>query len=274
VPSWIVPSDTEVVGNTGHTTDHNHIADDLTLINDVLPIVSGGLTGATSTMRVVGAIASGTAPASGTFAAGDVIIVLTGGFIICIAAGSPGTWVQAGQRGTWYPSDAGLVNATFNLPEATSNATPTAGTLYLGKIVHRTATPFSHVQIFITQASSGTSTGTYVGFYGSNGALLAKTASDVGSQFNVYNSIFALNSTVTPTPGDFGWIALLINIPTMPIIQTGYANNGYIPGTGPIINAANTPYAVNGTGLTALPSSITPSSNVTPSNTLFWGGVY
>jgi len=45
--------------------------------------------------RFVGAIASGTAPVSGTFLTGDVIIVLTGSIIICTAGGSPGTWAVA-----------------------------------------------------------------------------------------------------------------------------------------------------------------------------------
>jgi hypothetical protein len=60
------------------------------------PAVSvAGLTGATAGCRLAGAIASGTAPLSGTFATGDVIIVLTGSVIICTAGGSPGTWVVA-----------------------------------------------------------------------------------------------------------------------------------------------------------------------------------
>jgi hypothetical protein len=54
-----------------------------------------GLTGAVAGCRIVGAIASGTAPLSGTFIEGDVIIVLTGSIIICTAGGSPGTWAVA-----------------------------------------------------------------------------------------------------------------------------------------------------------------------------------
>src|SRR5580692_11140871 len=41
MPSWILPSDTHNVGDIGHTTDHNHIVDDLTLISDAMPVVSG-----------------------------------------------------------------------------------------------------------------------------------------------------------------------------------------------------------------------------------------
>lgn len=95
MPSWIVPSDSHSVGDTGHTTDHNHMADDLTLVNNVLPVVSGGLTGAVQAVRLVGATTSG-APVSGTFAVGDFLVDQTGKIWICTAAGSPGTWANAG----------------------------------------------------------------------------------------------------------------------------------------------------------------------------------
>lgn len=40
--SWIVPSDAHVPSDTGHTNDHNHIADDLTLIAQSLTNLTGG----------------------------------------------------------------------------------------------------------------------------------------------------------------------------------------------------------------------------------------
>jgi hypothetical protein len=62
-----------------------------------LPAYSAsGLTGATSASRYVGAIASGTAPTSGTFSTGDWAVVLTGGIIVCTAGGTSGTWVSIG----------------------------------------------------------------------------------------------------------------------------------------------------------------------------------
>lgn len=44
MPSWVVPSDSHGVGDTGHTTDHNHVADDLTLIAAILTLLAGGNT--------------------------------------------------------------------------------------------------------------------------------------------------------------------------------------------------------------------------------------
>jgi hypothetical protein len=48
--TWIVPSDSHIVSDTGHTTDHNHIADDLALIAAAFP---GVTTGAASTANNV-----------------------------------------------------------------------------------------------------------------------------------------------------------------------------------------------------------------------------
>ncbi len=41
MPSWVVPSGSHATGDTGHTTDHNHIAGDLTLIGTALPVATG-----------------------------------------------------------------------------------------------------------------------------------------------------------------------------------------------------------------------------------------
>jgi hypothetical protein len=95
MPSWIVPSDTHSPGDSGHTTDHNHMADDFTVISNILPVVSGGLTGAVQATRFAGATTSG-APVSGTFAVGDFVIDQTGRIFICTTAGTSGTWTNAG----------------------------------------------------------------------------------------------------------------------------------------------------------------------------------
>lgn len=59
----------------------------------VLDLKVSGLTGATAASRYVGATTSG-APATGTFAVGDLVIDQTGAVWICTVAGTPGTWVR------------------------------------------------------------------------------------------------------------------------------------------------------------------------------------
>ena len=85
-----------------------------------------GLTGATAAGRWVGAIASGTTPASGTFLTGDWVTVLTGGISVCSAGGTPGTWSGGG--------GGGLSTSLMTTPGDIiyENATPTAARLPIG----------------------------------------------------------------------------------------------------------------------------------------------
>jgi hypothetical protein len=196
MPSWIVPSDTHVANDTGHVTDHNHIADDLTLVNTVFPAVSGGLTGATSAFRLVGAIASGAAPGSGTFAAGDVILVLTGGWILCTAGGTPGTWVSvSGGTLTQFIAPA-VVALTFGATIAVNAAlgndfrlTLTAST---GTISNPTGSvDGQRIDFQIAQDATGSRTvawGTNYDFGASGAPTLSTAASKVDIIGFVYNA--------------------------------------------------------------------------------------
>lgn len=58
--------------------------------------VSTGLTGATTQVRYVGGVTGSTAPSSGTFALGDVVVGTGGVVFICTTAGTPGTWTSVG----------------------------------------------------------------------------------------------------------------------------------------------------------------------------------
>lgn len=152
MPSWILPSDTHVVSDTGHTTDHNHIVDDLTLINNSVPVVSGGLTGATQATRYVGATTSG-APASGTFAVGDFAIDQSGKIWVCTTAGSPGTWTQIG-TGTVTSVTAGDTSIVVG----GTGAAPTiaTGTLDVIATNHAPAADWSNNSHKITSLAAGT----------------------------------------------------------------------------------------------------------------------
>ncbi len=62
---------------------------------DYFGSMPAALTGATQAARFVGATTSG-APASGTFAVGDVVVARDGKVWVCTVLGSPGTWVDVG----------------------------------------------------------------------------------------------------------------------------------------------------------------------------------
>jgi len=122
--TWTVPSNTHNPGDTGHTTDHNSIAGDLSLIGAILPAVTGGLTGAAAVTRFVGATASG-APTSGTFAIGDWIVDQSGTIWICTVAGTQGTWVALCTVSTTQTVSGAK---TFSSVVAHSAGTNTSGT--------------------------------------------------------------------------------------------------------------------------------------------------
>lgn len=199
MPTWIVPSNTHTVGDTGHTTDHNHIADDLTLVNNAAPVVSGGLTGATAANRWVGAIASGTAPSSGTFLAGDWLVVLTGGIIVCTAGGSPGTWTSgAGFTGgtlTQFLAPA-VVTLTFGATISVNAASGNDFRLTLTASTGTIANPSSpvdgqRIDFQIAQDGTGSRTvawGTAYDFGASGAPTLSTTASKVDIIGFVYNA--------------------------------------------------------------------------------------
>ena len=118
--SYVIPTPL-VAGNTGHVAVHSEILGDLTLIQSALPVVAGGLTGATAAVRFVGATASG-APGSGTFSTGDFVIDQTAKIWICTTGGSPGTWAQVGAGG-----GSGMTNpmtTTGDLIDGGSGGTP------------------------------------------------------------------------------------------------------------------------------------------------------
>jgi hypothetical protein len=97
VTSYSVPAH-HAAGDLGFIAVYDQIVDDLTVIGDVAPVVSGGLAGAVATTRFAGATSSG-APASGTFAVGDFVVDQSGSMWVCTAGGSPGTWAQVGAGG-------------------------------------------------------------------------------------------------------------------------------------------------------------------------------
>lgn len=66
---------------------------------DYFGAVPAALTGATQAARFVGATTTG-APASGTFAVGDVVVAQDGHVFVCTVAGTPGTWVDVAAGAT------------------------------------------------------------------------------------------------------------------------------------------------------------------------------
>jgi hypothetical protein len=150
-----------------------------------------------------------------------------------------------------------------------SNA-PVSGTLYLSAFFvdeARTSTKFNWgVQAAGTVPTAGQS---FVGIYNSVGSLV--TSVNVDARITGSNAVFTETISGALTPGMY-WAAFLLNATTTPAI-IGPA--GLLTGaTNFNATASTSRWAVNGTGLTALPGSITPSSNTTPAIARpFWAGI-
>jgi hypothetical protein len=136
----------------------------------------------------------------------------------------------------------------------------TAGKLYLIKVPIRTNVTVSTIWWTVATAGSGASTGSFVGLYSSSGTLLA-TSTDVAANLTTTGAHFWGVSSQSLTAGTFVWVAILSNLATtQPALRACSGSDASIAN----INLSATTYqaAANGTGLSSLPASITPSSNI------------
>lgn len=185
--------------------------------------------------------------------------------------------VAYGTNPEWLPPDDGLLAATYDPALCDSTTQVSAGVLYLMKLQAREAITISNLWFGITISGSGTSTGTFVGLYSSAGQLLTGSA-DVGGPGNgtfatPFESVKIPLTTPQLIPArSWVWAAMLINLgTTMPTLYRALSDSqftGFTDWNG--VKALR--FTVAGTGLTALPASITPASNTTVNARSWWTG--
>lgn len=191
-----------------------------------------------------------------------------------VAVGSTGKAADGGhihpENAPWIPADGGCLVANWDVAANNGGTAVTAGTLYLMKMAIRYALTFTNVQFYVTSAGAGASTGSFVGLYNSSGTLLSGSADTAGSLTGSGGKTVALTSAQSLSAGTFVWIAFLCNLATT---QPSLAHSASTIG---LINLgqgnSTLRVATNGTGLTALPSTITPSSNAVGSAIAIWAG--
>lgn len=173
---------------------------------------------------------------------------------------------------SWQPSDNGLLlSSAGDSALLTSNAILTAGTLYLAKLPVRSAVTVTNLLFEVSTVAAGASTGTFAGLYSSAGVLLSGSA-DVNAAFLAQGPATCPLTTPQALPaGGFVWAALLANFATtQPTLFKGATATGNVPNVG--LTAAAFRFAVNGTGLVALPGSITPAANTAAGLLSLWAG--
>lgn len=166
-----------------------------------------------------------------------------------------------------HPRAHGLAAWSFPPEQVASGKAGVAGTLYLAELfVPRPLAATKLAWGINTAGVSPVSGQSFVGLYDASGTRLAS----VGVDGRVTSTGAWLETiSVALTPGSY-WIAFLVNAATMPQIYRGGDLNAGLMNLN--LGASMLRWATNGTGLTALPSSITPASN-TAAQFSYWGGV-
>jgi hypothetical protein len=236
----------------------------------------GGITGATAGFRLAGATASG-APASGTFSAGDVITAQDGTLWVCVTAGTPGTWMPLSAVNETF-QQYGYLGWTYD-PAMCNGGTvlPTAGGVILCKIPWPvTQTVTNVVATVVAGGGTLTSGQCFAGLYSSSGTQLGVTA-DQASAWGTAGTVpktMAISGGPVSVPGGgpagFIYAGFMWNGSVAP--QFLKASNSTAQSINGALAAASLRTAVNGSGGTSLPSSLTLSSSTAAAN-LFWAAV-
>jgi hypothetical protein len=183
------------------------------------------------------------------------------------------------------PSAAGLLawNFPYVLAQAGSSAVIIGGTLYLAKLPLAAGTVVTNLWMDINTAAVTPTTGqNFGGLYSAAGALLA-TTSDLTTAIGTNTGPIEcpLSAAYTVQSSANYYIGFSLNAATLPKLECylsqGTITTGVVPfgSTTTFGNtAAKYPFAVNTTGnTTALPTSLTMSSNTATGSYAYWVAV-
>lgn len=185
------------------------------------------------------------------------------------------------------PSSQGLLayNYPFIFATGTGSAVTTSGALYLAKLPLQGGTVVTNLWIKIaTAASSLTSGHNFAGIYNSSGQLVATTAdltTTIGTNTGAIQCALTAPYTI-PSGGGNYWVGMFFTASvTQPVLS---AYTGFVTVTTSVASfgsattfgntAAKYPFSVSATGgTTAMPTSITMSSNTATGAYTLWVGV-
>jgi len=171
---------------------------------------------------------------------------------------------------TLVPSAYGLIDWNFPYVWATgtAGAVTTAGLLYLTKVPLAGGTKVTNLWFKIaTAAATPTTAENFGGIYSASGALVATTAdltTVIGTNTGPIQGALTTPYTV-PAAGNY-YIGFFFNAATQPVLST------YVGFTAITTSAQNFGSATTG-NTTAMPASITMSSNTATNAWVYWAGV-
>ncbi|MEV5472954.1 hypothetical protein AB0L66_11430 [Streptomyces sp. NPDC052207] len=174
--------------------------------------------------------------------------------------------------GGWLPSDHGLISWSGDPSNATTSTATVNGSVYLVRLNIRYATTITKVWwCQIGGPTTPTAGQNFAGLYSSAGALLSSVNIDAKTGNGPQNA--TLDAAQAVSAGSFVWAAFMFNAATPPTLMKHGGGNAAANIAN--LTAATARWAVNGTttGLTALPSSITPPSNSQTGVQAFWAAL-
>ena len=172
------------------------------------------------------------------------------------------------------PADNGLLTANYDMQAASVSSTITAGTVFLLKLQIRQAMTISALQFQAIGSASGTPN-VLVGLYSPVGTLLTGSG-NVGAQFVTPNQAdisCPLTSPQSLAASTWVWAAILSNSGGGGAqAQPNRAVSASAATRSLNLTPATARFAINGTGQTALPLSITPAGNIISGSLDIWVG--
>lgn len=157
------------------------------------------------------------------------------------------------------PANHGLTAWSYDPTLAVNTHAMTNGTVYLVKVHIPAGAAVTQIYWHVGTAGTTPTTGqNQVGLYSSAGSRLAVTTVDADISSTGLKAT-AISSQSLATGATY-WVGIVVNATTPPAL----ARTTNIAGVGGLLNvglaAANYRFAINGTGQTSLPASITPGS--------------
>lgn len=172
--------------------------------------------------------------------------------------------------GAYLPADLSFIAWAYD-PASTTNSTLTvSGTIYLARVIIRTAQTLAKLSVGVVTAASGvTASQNFLGLYSSTGSLVASTASGAIDTALTSSGILtaSLSSSYAAAAGAY-WVAFVNNATTAATLARASGSSLSISNGGAA--AGSYRFAVNGTGQTSLPGSITPGSNTAGGAFTMW----
>lgn len=170
------------------------------------------------------------------------------------------------------PADHGVAAWCYDPALAVNSTQLTGGTLYLVRVNLAAAVAVTKIYWWAAnQASTITAGQNFVGLYNAAGTLL--TSTNVDAVLGTAGLKTTTISSQSLTAGTFYWIGLLFNATIPPTLTRASGWSGVNVAANMGLAAGALRFATNGTGRTALPSTITPASNLGTDIAGPWAGI-